>query len=96
MILIKNGLLFDGDQHHKATVKNILIADGKVKQISSQEIIPPENTTIIDATGKWITPGFIDTHTHYDAEIIASPGIKESARHGVTSILVGSCSVSAI
>src|SRR5690606_35653261 len=49
-----------------------------------------------DAEGKWIVPGFIDSHTHYDAEVLASPGLKESARHGVTTIILGSCSVSAV
>lgn len=95
-ILIQNGLLFTGAPDEKATFKNVLIEGGKIKTISSEPILPPEGATIIDATGKWITPGFIDSHTHYDAELIASPGLKESARHGVTTIILGSCSVSAI
>ena len=95
-ILIRNGLLFTGDLNDKALVKNILIEDGIISRISADEIITDEQTQIIDASGKWITPGFIDTHTHYDAEVIASPGLKESARHGVTNIVLGSCSVSAV
>lgn len=55
-----------------------------------------QETAVIDATGCWITPGFIDAHTHYDAELVASTGLKESARHAVTTIVVGSCSVSAV
>jgi N-acyl-D-aspartate/D-glutamate deacylase len=39
-------------------------------------------------------PGFIDFHTHYDAEIEASPGLKESIRHGITTVTLGSCSLS--
>ncbi|MGV8945619.1 MAG: N-acyl-D-amino-acid deacylase family protein [Lutibacter sp.] len=96
-ILIKNGLFFSGDPNEKATKKNILIdSHGRIKEIGSIDKIPQENLEIIDAEGKWIVPGFVDSHTHYDAEIIASPGLKESARHGVTSIILGSCSVSAI
>lgn len=95
-ILIKNGTIFTGDKNEAAGVKNLLIRDGKFAKISAKEILVDDSTTIIDATGKWIMPGFIDTHTHYDAEVIASPGLKESARHGVTTIILGSCSVSAI
>lgn len=95
-ILIKNGLLFSGDCNETAKEKNILIEDGILKKITTDEIIATDDTRVIDAKGKWIAPSFIDTHTHYDAEIIASPGLKESARHGVTTVIVGSCSVSAI
>lgn len=93
--LINNGLVYTGE-NKKPQVQNILIENGKVSQISKEAIEVPKGTVTIDATGKWITPGFIDSHTHYDAEIIASPGLKESARHGVTSVILGSCSVSAI
>lgn len=95
-ILIENGLLFSGHADKKATRQNVLIEDGRVSRISADRIDAPADAQIIDATDKWITPGFVDSHTHYDAELIASPGLKESARHGVTTILLGSCSVSAI
>ncbi|GGW72915.1 N-acyl-D-aspartate/D-glutamate deacylase [Winogradskyella epiphytica] len=93
--LITNGLFFSGCKDEKATVKDILInEDGTIEKIGSIETT--DNLHIIDAKGKWVVPGFIDSHTHYDAELIASPGLKESARHGVTSVILGSCSVSAI
>lgn len=96
MILIENGLLFTGSAKEKASVMHILIRDGKVAILSKEPIPVPASATVIDAKGKWVVPGFIDSHTHYDAEVLASPGLKESARHGVTSIVLGSCSVSAI
>jgi len=96
-VLIENGLLFSGTSpNEKADIRNLLIEDGRIKSISADTIDVEPDTEVIDAAGKWITPGFVDSHTHYDAELIASPGLKESARHGVTTILLGSCSVSAV
>ncbi|MEO0895168.1 MAG: amidohydrolase family protein [Bacteroidota bacterium] len=95
-LLIRHGKLYTGAKDEEARIAHIYIQEGKISQISENEIEVPEGTQILDASGKWITPGFIDSHTHYDAEVIASPGLKESARHGVTSIILGSCSVSAI
>ena len=95
-ILIENGLLFTGSAQDKAASRNIFIEHGRIASISASSIDVPADTQVIDATGKWITPGFVDSHTHYDGELIASPGRKESARHGVTTVLLGSCSVSAI
>lgn len=96
-IIIKNGIFFSGLPDEKAVKQDILIDDnGRIQEIGDCGLLPDEDLEIIDAEGKWIVPGFIDSHTHYDAEILASPGLKESARHGVTSIILGSCSVSAI
>ena len=47
-----------------------------------------------DAAGLWVTPGFIDIHTHYDLELEIAPGLSESARHGVTTVVIGNCSLS--
>lgn len=95
--LIKNGLFFSGNPDEKASKQDILIDEtGRIAKIGSCTSIPPEGLKIIDAEGKWVMPGFVDSHTHYDAEVLASPGLKESARHGVTTIILGSCSVSAV
>ncbi|WP_267894938.1 amidohydrolase family protein [Nostoc sp. 'Lobaria pulmonaria (5183) cyanobiont'] len=49
---------------------------------------------MVDASGLWVTPGFIDIHTHYDLELEIAPGLSESVRHGVTSVVIGNCSLS--
>lgn len=49
---------------------------------------------MVDASGLWVTPGFIDIHTHYDLELEIAPGLSESVRHGVTTVVIGNCSLS--
>lgn len=98
MILIKNGQIFDGSKN-PSFMGNVLIKDGKVAKIFKLgDTLPdmPADTEIIDAAGHWVTPGFIDSHTHYDFELLVNPGLAESVRHGVTTVVTGSCSISAI
>ncbi len=93
--LIQGGLVFTGKKEQQANIMDILIEDNRIIEIA-EKIGVEQGMKVIDAKGKWVCPGFIDSHTHYDAELIASPGLKESARHGITSIILGSCSVSAV
>ncbi len=70
--------------------------DGRVAAVSEKPLDESGCDEIIDAAGKWVTPGFVDCHTHYDAELLAAPSLSESIRHGVTTVTVGSCSISTI
>lgn len=92
-VVINNGLVFDGSRA-TARVRHIGVSDNKIALMSDQPIPESDGERVIDATGKWITPGFIDTHTHYDAEVIAAPSLRESVRHGVTTVTIGNCSIS--
>ena len=94
-VIIKGGRLFDGSGGQSA-VRHLGLRDGKVAVVSAQPLDERGCPEVIDAGGQWVMPGFIDTHTHYDAEVLASPGLLESVRHGVTSVIFGSCSVSAV
>jgi N-acyl-D-aspartate/D-glutamate deacylase len=91
-VVIENGTLFDGTGK-KGEPLHLGIRDGKVAALSSS---PLDGVTKIDAKNKWVTPGFLDMHTHYDAELLAAPSLSESVRHGVTTVTVGSCSISTI
>ena len=91
--IIRNGLYFDGTGA-KGRKADVIIENGKIAAIHGKA--PSiEGAKEIDATGKWVTPGFIDIHTHYDAEIEVMPGLEESVRHGTTTVVMGNCSISA-
>lgn len=91
-IVIRNGLFFDGTG--KPGVKVDLAIDaGKVKETAPR--IAGRGRREIDAAGCWVMPGMLDIHTHYDAEVEAIPGLDESVRHGVTTVVMGNCSLSA-
>ena len=91
-VVIEGGLVFDGTGAPGLRA-NVGIADGKVAAIDGA---PMPATRRIDARGAWVMPGFVDVHTHYDAELLAAPSLTESIRHGVTTVTVGSCSISTI
>ncbi|MCB1038179.1 MAG: amidohydrolase family protein, partial [Acidimicrobiales bacterium] len=92
-VLIRGGTVFDGSGQRPGLRADVLVRDGIVAQIGL-DLAAPEGSEVIDATGRWVTPGFVDLHTHYDAEIEIAPALGESVRHGVTSVLVGSCGLS--
>ncbi len=92
--LIRNATFFDGTGAPPAT-RHLRIEDGRLAEVSEQEIAASPEAQIIDAEGKWVMPGFIDIHTHYDAEVEVVPSLHESLRHGVTTVFMGSCSLSA-
>lgn len=94
-VIIRQGRYFDGTGAESA-IRDVAIRDGRIARVSATPLDPAQAARVIDATGKWITPGFLDTHTHYDAEVIAAPALSESVRHGVTTVLVGSCSLSMV
>jgi len=91
-VYIKNGRVFSG-YDEPSRIANVLVQNGRVVKISA-ETIAVENAQVIDATGKWVLPGFVDNHTHYDGEILVAAGLGESVRHGVTTVLLGGCSLS--
>lgn len=94
-LIIRNGLWFDGSGTAPA-LRHIGIRDGRVAAVSVEPLAEEGCPEVIEAEGKWVLPGFVDIHTHYDAEILVAPGLTESVRHGVTSVFLGSCSLSTV
>lgn len=91
-LAIHDGLVFDGTgaAPRRASVG---IRDGAVVEVAEARL-PARRT--IEAAGRWVMPGFVDLHTHYDAEVEAAPALLESLRHGVTTVVVGSCSLGTV
>jgi N-acyl-D-aspartate/D-glutamate deacylase len=94
-VIIRDGLWFDGTGSAPHT-RTLGIRDGVVATVSSGPLDESGCPEVIDAAGKWIMPGFLDVHTHYDAEVLLDPGLRESVRHGVTTVLLGNCSLSTV
>jgi N-acyl-D-aspartate/D-glutamate deacylase len=95
-VALLGGLYFDGTGA-AAAARDVAVVGGRVAAV-----VPAGQGRawsagqVIEAAGCWVTPGFLDTHTHYDAEVLATPRLEESVRHGVTSVILGSCSLSTV
>ncbi len=94
-LAINDGLFFDGTGAPARAV-SVGIRDGLVAELRDAPFTAAEARELIDARGRWVMPGFVDLHTHYDAELEAAPALSESLRHGVTTLLVGSCSLGTV
>src|SRR5438309_7024067 len=87
-LLIKNGTVVDGTRVPRYRA-DVWIRDGKIAQIGGRA--PGFAKKVIDADGAIVAPGFVDLHTHYDAQIRWDPWCTVSGWHGVTSVVMGNC-----
>jgi N-acyl-D-aspartate/D-glutamate deacylase/nitrite reductase/ring-hydroxylating ferredoxin subunit len=87
-IIIKGGTIVDGTRTPRY-VSDIAIKGGKIAQIGGLKGKTAER--ILDAAGRIVAPGFVDLHTHYDAQIFWDPYCTLSGWHGVTSVALGNC-----
>ena len=71
-----------------ARTADIAIVDGTIAAIGR---VDDSATTTIDADGLLVTPGFVDIHTHYDAQLNWDPTASPASWHGVTTLLTGNC-----
>ena len=88
-IIIRGGSIVDGTGA-EPVVGDVGIKDGVIAALGR---VDGDAKKVIDATGKMVTPGFIDIHTHLDAQIGWDPDMTPVSWHGVTTALIGNCGV---
>jgi N-acyl-D-aspartate/D-glutamate deacylase len=88
-LVIRNGTIVDGSGGEPYEA-DLAISDGKVSAIGGAI---PKGADEIDAKGKLVTPGFVDVHTHYDAQVTWSERLSPSSWNGATTVLFGNCGV---
>lgn len=86
-LVIRGGRIVDGTRM-PAFTGDLAIKDGKVAALGH---IAGKGAREIDARGLVVAPGFIDVHTHYDAQLNWDPYASQSCWHGITSIVVAAC-----
>jgi len=88
-VLIRGGTLVDGTGTAPRTA-DVLVEDGLVAEVGR---IDKAGARIVDADGLLVTPGWIDTHTHYDGQVYWDPLMTPSSWHGSTTAVMGNCGV---
>lgn len=88
-LLITNGTIVDGagGPRYKG---DVAVQGGRIAALGKTD---GSAATVIDAAGKIVSPGFVDPHTHYDAQITWDRVLSSSAEHGVTTVVMGNCGV---
>lgn len=88
-LLISGGTIVDGTGADRF-VADVAVSDGRIVAVGSDL---GEAKKTIEATGRIVTPGFVDCHTHYDGQVTWDDLLDPSSGHGVTTVVMGNCGV---
>lgn len=95
-VLIRGATVFDGKafdgKDGGARVEDVALANGRVAARGTG-LDPSRAEAIVEAEGRWLTPGLVDIHTHFDLEVELAPGLPEAVRHGTTTVVMSNCSL---
>ena len=86
--VLKGGMVVDGTRAPRFRA-DIGVKDGVIAEIG--HIDPADADETLDVSGLIVAPGFIDLHTHYDAQVFWDPYCTLSSWHGITSVVIGNC-----
>jgi N-acyl-D-amino-acid deacylase len=89
-LVIRNGVVVDGTGAEQARADVVVSGD---RVVAIEPNWTGDATRSIDAEGKLVTPGFVDIHTHLDAQLAWDPIGTSSCWHGITSVALGNCGV---
>ncbi|MEM7410873.1 MAG: amidohydrolase family protein [Myxococcota bacterium] len=91
-LIIRNAMIVDGSGAPPFEGE-LAAKDGRIAAVGPRGSVTGTAAREIDAEGRTLTPGFVDVHTHYDAQITWDPNLLPSGYHGVTTAVVGNCGV---
>ena len=91
-LVIRGGTVVDGSGTPGRRA-DVAVTDGTITEIGDG-LIAADSGREIDASGQVVSPGFIDIHSHYDAQVFWDPALTPSSFHGVTSVVAGNCGFS--
>ncbi len=92
-LVVRNAHLVDGSGAPGRSA-DVVVTDGIIVAVEDAGRASTTGATrVIDADGRLVTPGFVDVHTHYDAQVTWDPYVTPSSWHGVTTVVMGNCGV---
>jgi N-acyl-D-amino-acid deacylase len=91
-LLIRRGTVIDGTKRPRFEA-DVGVENGRITAIGDLQVATGD--TVIDAHGRIVAPGFIDSHTHDDQALLSSPAMAFKVSQGVTTVIAGNCGISA-
>ncbi|MES2534028.1 MAG: D-aminoacylase [Pseudomonadota bacterium] len=91
-LLITGGTVIDGTKAPRFTA-DVGVIDGRIAAVG--DLAGHTADSVLDATGRIVAPGFIDSHTHDDQAVLSQPAMAFKVSQGVTTVIAGNCGISA-